>query len=397
MSSVRALNTTLSIIDGAASVLANDTVKNIAGRSARISDRAANAGNAITAFSSQTTILSRAFVDESIVDETIMPNLFRTLHEWYAAQIISALHLSQMVDGHRTVQDVMAVVQTGHNQRERGLLSNIVSRRIGQENFLASYMGEPAPHNADDAVGLESNGNDMVSNSVSIKSVSSSDNRIGPMGELYEVKLTNPSDKSSSTIVPIFIQMQPSLIPADIAPRFVDMNVAPSLWQRWTQMRAGELTFWRDFLLHRDMVKRQKSILKDPVKANAFSAFLKTVSNKDKYAIDDATDRLGSRQSANLANSVVVFSEETVAQAKADSGVDLHSPRDRLRYFRDTYTMIIVIVDPLHQRVTVYFNGLEGEINTSYNDFRPKDTKFDPKEFMTALQAFSSNNISRLR
>lgn len=191
--------------------------------------------------------------------------------------------------------------------------------------------------------------------------------------------------------------MTPSLIPADVAPRFIDMNVAPDTWQRWTQMRAGELTFWKDFVLHRDLIRRQRAIIKDPKKAAAFSDFLKTVAKKDKYAIDDASDRLGSRQSQNLANSVIILSEDAIAQAKADSGIDLHNERDRVRYFRETYVMILVAVDPLHQRVTIYFNGIDGEINASYNDFRPKDQKFDPKDFMSALQAFSTNNIGRLR
>lgn len=400
MISVNGLATTLKIIDSAASIFGNQDIRNITKRSLGIASRANSAGGSVAALAAQTTILSRVFVDSAIVDETIIPNMMRSIHELYTAQIIAALHLSQMVDGHRTVQDVMSVVQTGHNRREKGLLGNIASRRIGQESFLENYTGRPVEqvdYGFDqECLAMESDAA-PVSRNLSVKPISPSEHRIGPLGELYEVKLTNPNDKTASITVPVFIQMQPSLIPAEIAPRFVDMNVSPSLWQRWTEMRAGEKTFWLDFILQRDIIRRQKVILKDPAKAEAFAEFLKTVANKDKYALDDVTDKLGARQSSNLANSVVIFSEEAVAQAKADSGVDLHNPRDRQRYFRESYTMMIVIVDPFHQRVTMYFNGLDGEVNSSYNDFRPKDAKFDPKELMSALQAFSTNNISRLR
>ena len=423
------LKTTLGIIDAAGSLFydpnnpqdAQDlrTLNRFGGKVNKalgVVNRYETAGSAITSLSAQTTILSRVFLDEGILNEPILPNLMRSIHSWYTAQIIAGLHLTQMVGDGKTVQDVMSVVQTGHNARHRDVVGNVVARRMGQESFLENYLGEAALESTDprrdpkipfahipredyDRLKKGASAKDATSesNTLSVRSVNTSENRIGPMGELYELKLSNPNGTGQSVTVPVFIQMQPSIIPEDTAPRFIDMNVEPSLWQRWTQMRAGELTFWKDFLLHHDLIKRQKSIIKDPAKAKAFSDFLKTVAKKDKYALDDVTDRIGSRQSANLANSVIIFSEDTVTQAKNDSGVDLHNTSDRIRYFRDTYTMILVIVDPLHQRVTVYFNGLDGDINASYNDFHPKDSKFDPKELVTALQAFSSNSINRLR
>ena len=93
----------------------------------------------------------------------------------------------------------------------------------------------------------------------------------------------------------------------------------------------------------------------------------------------------------------MIFTEESVAQAKADSGIDLHNAKDRQRYFRDVYAMILVIVDTMHQRITIYFNGIDGELDCSYNDFRPKDSKFDPNMFVEAIQALSTNQIGRLR
>ena len=138
-------------------------------------------------------------------------------------------------------------------------------------------------------------------------------------------------------------------------------------------------------------------MLKDPKAAAAWSKFLSTVAKKDKYALADVSSKSAAAHSSNLANSVVVFSEDTVTRAKADSGIDLHNDQDRQRYFRDAYAMIVAIVDPLHQRVTIYFNGLDGALECSYSDFRSKDAKFDPKDFMAALQAFSTNSVARLR
>lgn len=386
-------------------------------------------GGPITQLSRQTTIFSRVFLDENVIDEIVLPHLMKSMHEWYAAQILSALSLSAFVDDKRTVQDMMSVVQTGDNEHRESVLGNIIKRSMGIESFVDNLKstaalealgpnrfrpGQALPsqsktapeksplskmeqENKDIKIERENTGLKHPNSSMQLRSISASENRIGPMGELFEVTITNPKTGQDSQKVPVFIQMQPSVMPAHIAPRFIDMNVAPSTWQRWTQWRTGEITFWRDFIAARDLIHRQRSLIKDPEVAAAFSEFLKSIHKKDSYALADVTDRTCATHSQNLANSVVVFSEETVAQAKADSAIDLHNAKERERYFRDTYTMMIVVIDAIHQRVTIYFNGIDGELDCGYSDFRPKDSKFDPKDFMNAMTAFSTNSIGRMR
>jgi hypothetical protein len=458
MTIAKGLSTTIGVVDKAAEILSNqgvathagkvarlavDTVGGIAANSLRnhgaLAARIDRAGGSLTSLTGQTNILSRMFVEESVLAEPVLPHLTKSLHEWYAAQVMSALHLGQMVDGFRSVQDVMTVVQTGHNDRHTSIVGNIAARRIGQESFLENFHGDSFQSSAsklaiESMLGLEAYSTygpnrpidvraertaqrEKLKNEIedvklidehrkvhdtnwstqSVKPVKVSEGRIGPMGELFEVKLTNPNGNGNSITVPIFIQMQPTVIPDNIAPRFIDMGVPQSVWQRWTMMRAGELHWFHDFLLHRDMARRAQSMMKDPVKAKVYNDYLRTVAKKNKYAMADASDNLNAKMSSNLANSVMIFSEDTLMQAKVDSGIDLHNPDDRRRYFRNTYTMILVVVDPLHQRVTIYFNGLDGEVNSSYSDFRPNAKDFNPQEFMAAMQAFSTNNIGRMR
>lgn len=430
------------IINAAASVLgvtpgmSNIDKAKLAGRlgaSAALKARDLNRiGGAITQISGQTTIISRVFIEESLTEEMVLPNLMKTIHEWYAAQIVAALHLSKMVTETQAVQDVLSLVNDGRLSQTT-LTDNILKRVAGQESFLSNYLGEaglealkydslnqPIPerprnnapyHNAPkyenhqryDSLNQpvkETPGQDTSFHGISVKSVNASDNRIGPMGELFEVTLSNPKDPSVCTKIPIFVQMQPSLVPHAIAPRFIDLNVQPTIWHRWTQMRAGERSFWQAFVSMKDMMDRKRAIIKNPQYAKAMADYLSTITKKDTYAADDlgkSFQETKNTRSSNLANSVMVFSEETVEQAKAESNIDLHREADRRRYFRDTYTMIVAIVDTIYQRVTIYFNGIDGELDVSYNEFRPRDQKFDPNMFMQALSAFSTNSIGRLR
>ena len=414
MVAIPPLGSTLGILSAIGSLF---TVGN-AIKALHVKKKIKDTGSSITQLSSQTSIISRAFIDEGIIDEPLLPNLMKSIHTWYAAQIIAALQLSRMVDDQKTVQSIMSVVQTGQSGRQgdwarNNVFSPYLKRAFAQESFLSNYLGK------EDALGLEAFSlvtdeqidvlykknkelgeenktlkEKHMANNTQIKSVNASDNRIGPMGELFEITLSHPTGNSMK--IPVFIQMQPSIMPVTIAPRFIDLNVSPSTWKRWTQMRAGEMGFWKDFLLGRDRFKRKMSFIKDPQASKSFTEFMKTISKKDTYALGDltATDGLAS---SNLANSVTIFSEDTINRAKLESGIDLHDVGTRKKYFRDTYSMIIVIVDPVHQRVTVYFNGLDGELDSSYSDFKPNNKNFDPADFMQALQAFSSGSAGRLR
>lgn len=466
MLSLGSVNDTLGIINGVAQILKTsklDRAIGHLGRGLALKKHLDDTGTSLTSISSQTTILSRVFIEESVVGEPLLPNLMKSFHEWYAAQILAALNLTQMVTDTSSVQDYMTILQTGQNARQRSVMGNVLmhageyaaSRHNAQESFLTNYLGagnfescsalEAFNANKDEKRGnwkgklddlwekdrdryaSEKGARDAVDAGIAyeigiskedadrarkeeqyerdrtnakysgLKSINVSDNKIGPIGELFEVTLSNPNNSSVSIKVPLYVQMQPSLIPVDIAPRFIDMNVNPTLWHRWTAWKAGEISFFKDFLLHRDLIKRRRSVVKDPEAAKAFSEFLSTVSKKDSYALGDVTDKMSATKSANLANSVIIFTEETVQRAAAESAVDLNNDATRKEYFRNSYAMIIAVVDTIHQRVKVWFNGIDGGLNFSYNDFKPGDKNFEPNDFLQALQAFSTNQIGRLR
>ena len=216
-------------------------------------------------------------------------------------------------------------------------------------------------------------------------------------GELFNITMTNPDHPDASFTVPLFIQMTPISVPFRVAPRFIDMMTTPSVWQRWTMMTAGEIEFFRDFIGQRDRVMKRIS-QDDTESLRALKEFLATIRKKDQYSLSDiASSRSTGNMSHNLANSVLVFSEDTVRQAYADSGVDLHNDDDRKRYFEATYSMIIAIIDPAFADVSVYINGISGRINFKYSALKPADKKFDPVDLIAAMQALGSGKAPTIR
>lgn len=354
-------------------------------------------GKPITAITNQATIISRVFIDGSIVTEDVITNILKSTHKWYCAQIIAAFHLEKFVVGDRTVSDLMRPLQSGAAH------TNPLNKAIDRKNRLASFAArsggkldwtDPELQNMENEFQGEAGKKKEVKVAAdSVKSLDVGDNKIGPFGELLEIKFASPENPSAPVTVPVFVQMAPSLISAEAAPRFIDMNVSPSLWTRWTQMTAGEISFFKDFLFFSDITKRSAEIFKDPETREAFKEFTQMVGQKDRYSVMEAASN-PAKYSKNLANSVIILSSDTVERARVESGINLYHDMDS--YFKQTYAMMVVIVDPSHQRVSVHFNGIRGEINVPYSDFKPSK-KGDQIDFTALVQAIASNNLSRMR
>jgi hypothetical protein len=386
----------------------------------------------LTRITNATTIISRSFWDESIIDEPVVADLNKRIHEWLCAISCSAIQLTTLIDKQRTISDVMSPISSGI----RGFKADTGAHRLGMESMaLESFLDEYAATEAlsDDEDPQEPSrlarenerlrrenkkleqtldksieaGKKLYSDverhnakyrEVSTRSVAYSENRIGPMGETIEITITSPTT-GHSIKVPIFIQIQPTFVPPDTAPRLIDMSLGATIWRRLTQWRAGEIRFLKDFILGCDLAARNRVILKDPRASEALRQFLSTANAKTRADVANSWHKAaGHAGTSNLANSILVFSEDTVRRAQAESGINLHDKTERERYFNTAYAILIAIIDPRHQRVTIYVNGVEGEINSSYKDFESKKSKgLDPSEFIAALTAIGNNNVSRMR
>ena len=495
--------------------------------------RSDNTGQSLAQYTQQLRIVNRVFVDSSVAEEAVLPNLLRALRGWYTAQCLAGLQLQQLVSKGVSVQDVLGVVQTGDNphyhnagisafQRFAGMTSlvecfdHIHAADLSQEAWIPPSGSHSDPQvqallkkamaaaagsttaklgaNLMDVmqnaaaqpdgqsvlqgawakaidIANSKNGSKVVDKAVvtataaamamaglGIKKMAQAGiNKVSPdnmvkleadlkkaktkeelvgiaekyhldrrlvekkiaelnapinidpqrvdlekingiaTGELFNVTLTNPADKDASITVPLMIQMTPINVPYRVAPRFIDGMVSPSIWQRWTQFTAGELDFFSDFLGQSDRLSKRIDH-GDDEGLRALKTFLSSIQRKDAYSVNDvASHRNAGQMSQNLANSVMVFSEDTVRNAYAESGIDLNNDKDRERYFAATYVMIVAIVDPAFAEVNVYIRGIDGKINFKFSALKPADKKFDPVDLIAAISALGSGKAPSIR
>lgn len=314
----------------------------------------------LTQFTKRTNVYSRAFIDQAVVDDPIMSPLLMMLHQMYIGFILSALELSQQVDGSRTIRDIVNVVATENHKPWRDVLM------VAQEGF--ARMDDKDAYNGP---GMSSSVSDLNPNA---------EYKL-PTAKNVEVTFSLGNKKVSCNLL---VQMNPTVIPVEVAKQFVAMNFTPSIKQRYLQYSAGEIKFWRDFVAQRDILsKRRKALKQDNTGA------LKDMIDRQANALSNnlLKKTLISPEKQNIANTVLIFDKKTFTAACSDSGMNFNLASNRDRFFSQTYAMFVVVVDTMYNKVEIWFNGIDHKAEYTFSMITANTKgggKFDLKDIMSA-------------
>ena len=350
----------------------------------------------LTEHTKQTTLRSRVYIDNSLADQDVIPNVVRALHTMYTGLILNALNLSQFVTSGKTVQDFVGSVATESFAPYRDVQVELAELTASLESFdiysdlrksggftdtelsLIKELTVKNPKFTKDEIiaeikrrrgeTIQKISTDKDALKLATKDIEVAPPSIAPVGKLIEVELTNPNDGSKSAKILLAVQMVPYLIPAGLAAMFINKDTSLSFGNRLLMWRAGEISFFRDLIFQVDRLSKNYEVAKND-QSRLFYDFMQNVAKKDKATVTKNLAQASATKSHNLANSVMIFSSDAVAQAKAESGIDLHHADVRNRYFRDTFAMMIAVVDPMFNQVTLYMNGIDDVGVYSFSQF----------------------------
>lgn len=380
----------------------------------RVSKIESNTSLSLTGYTKQATLRSRVYIDGALANEPIIPQVIRSIHTMYAGLILTALQLNQFVTSGKTVQDFVGTVATeAFDEPYHDVRSDLEDLLVGLEVLSADeakkkindVMNDPQYELHDVAKEAERRQKESLKtlgippkpSAADVKTIS--EVRVAPpeiasVGKLIEVTLTNPDNPGASAKLTLIVQMVPYLIPSKLAYLFICKDTRLSFSQRVLQWKAGEISFFRDLLFQVDQINKSYEIAKnDPSKL--FYDFMAQVAKKDRALVTKHLSQTDASKSHNLANSVMLFTNETVERAKAESGIDLHNKAARQRYFNDTYAMVIVVVDTLYNQVTMYFNGIDDVGVYSFSAFDDKSGKDSGLDLIKALAQFTGGKAPR--
>ena len=209
-----------------------------------------------------------------------------------------------------------------------------------------------------------------------------------PSGRLIDIDIATA--QGNKLKVNMLLQLHNQFINSTVADAFITLNFVPTSEQRKLMMSAGEISFWKDFVFGCDLrAKRTKALLAD--KTGALRDMLAQQSQAKDKLFQKVADSYGmgvtgSGNRQNIANSILILNKETFDRACSSVGQKFDTFQQRQRFFDKTFAMMLVIVDAMFGRVTMYFNSIE-----SFSTFTVNQIKHNSKTEATDLLAIMNS------
>jgi hypothetical protein len=187
------------------------------------------------------------------------------------------------------------------------------------------------------------------------------------VGKLLEVEIESEGHRA---VFPIAVRLIVTAAPPNAIVHILSLgNQNTSVKERWHAWRAGQLAFVRDLVLCQDLIDAHKAgLLND--QSGIYSASLKRRRSNGISAI------LSGQPSVATASNILVFSDVTRKELERAIGGRLKDFRTREKVFKATYGMIMVVVDPEWENVTIYHRSIEIPTELSAGDLKfPKGGK----------------------
>lgn len=306
-----------------------------------------------------TNVMSRLYTEEQLSNEDIILPVISTLNQLYAGYVLTALQLNQYVTGSKTVRDILQLVATES-------FTDVVD--IANESFGSiNYDDVVTSMEATKIVDLEPASQRLMS------------------GRVIELELKVGTDEKATVIkIALYVQLIPYLLKSEVVAGFIGLNFNPGLRRRFTQLKVGDIGV-RDFVFARDLVTDYRKAMKSD-KSGVLSEMLEKQSNSLSKSI---TSLIGlAPKKHNLASSIVIIEKRNFDRACAKAGISFRNISDRQRFFKQSFTMIVVVIDTLYNTVDMYFNGIDHVGNYTYNminKLTKGGDKFDLKDIMSAF------------
>lgn len=330
--------------------------------------------NSLTEYTKKTHITSRVYIEDSISREDGIKPIVTMCNHIYGGLVISAIGMSQMVAGGKTVREMVDMVATEDYHE----FVDLIKTQFGDNNIsvVASMEANDDKNKKND----DKEGSKFASG----KEMELKKNLFS--GRLLEVKLDAGSGKTVS--IYFFVQLIPYVTSGTVLKQFVSNNFSPSLVSRWAKFKAGEISFWKDFIFEADRVAEKKKALKADK-----DGILREVEDRRSTQLTKSLKNMTFifNKNHNAASSIIIISKRSIDRFMKDQGMDYHRYDIRQKIMEATFSMMLVVYDPDYDTVELYMNGFSnaGTYSTSQlaDSFKGGNDGIDLKTLMSILQA----------
>ena len=297
----------------------------------------------LTEYTKDTNITMRMYVEESLVNEEIMESVTMFLNQLCAGYVITALNLQSYISSTKTVKDLLKVVST--------------EAYVDAVQVISEEFGSIDPDSK--VISVEAGSIELDSKSQKLFA-----------GRVLEFKMNVVGDdgKSKEISMIVYVQLIPLILSSEVIKGFISLNLQLPPNIRRLQAKAGLLRYVKDYIMAVDLVKKEKElVLKDKS-----GTLARMVANKNnaigKWAMNNIDSIAnGSSKNVNSANSIVIMDKVTFEEACKKQHINFENAAVRNKFFKESFAMMLVVVDNMYNLVRIYFCGLPNYGEYTFN------------------------------
>lgn len=362
------------------------------------------AANSMVQYTRATRCEPITMIDHRIIHDASLPDLMATLTTIYAAMYSQSFSLAINQEiGDIKIMKTLEKINPNRSKLEAGLA--LASGLESHSLTLPDYSKIEENFKIKNTVSMEFAApeyGDKVGNVYgSADSVANGNNKTQQLGNTKEVDVdTDAITKFHSNLstgilfnvevqatdrtvtVPIQVHLLANSLGSDNVLSLLESAVKNrTAKERYREWRAGGLSFWKDVVLCRDILRAdRKKMIKDKT-----GMIEEIVNRRNNNRIAGLFS--GNPSISNVSN-ILVVSKETINEFQRQSHKKITDHKVRDTIFNSTQIMIMAVVDPDYETVTLYYHDINVASTATFKDIKSKNGKgnLDPMEVLRAYQ-----------
>lgn len=198
------------------------------------------------------------------------------------------------------------------------------------------------------------------------------------VGKMLSVEI---EESGHTATIPVMVRLLvKSSLPEDIVQIVSYGSKDTSAKERYHQWRAGEIEFIKDIIMCNDLIdSHKKALMRD--KDGFYNSMLNRRS-KNRLAT-----LFSGQPSVNTASAVIIISKDSLKRVERNINGQFKNPTVRNRIFKNTATMLFVVVDTQWEQATIYHRGIDMPTRMTVKEFK-RASKGGDVDVMEVLKAY---------
>lgn len=354
----------------------------------------ASRSQSLVEYTQPTRVEPIVLLDDKLISSPYVGDVLQSLSSVFAGYYLQAVALSVNVGN----VDVIKLLDKLNPNRSlddniiQGVTNGVMRSKLGLESSESYAHQLPVPGQA---IGLEHFGMEavereakeqgaMLSSSDAMKVAREVTNL--SVGKLLEVQVESNGQKA---VFPVSVRLITTAAPgAGIVHTLSVGSKNNSVKERYHAWRAGQLEFVRDLVMCQDLIDEHKdALLKD-----TSGIYTNSIKRRNKNGLSAI---LSGSPSVATASNLIVMDSSTAKDLERSIGGRLKDFRTREKIFKNTYSMIMVVINQDWDQVSFYHRGIDMPTELSVNEIKATNRNSGPdvSEILKAYQLGNSPSL----